>query len=144
VVTCVLPDTSSPGRRSHAHDRSHRPLTEGRYRWARAYRDGELVCDRVELTVRADFRLGLAPHERRYLAARFLERPHPGLRNELAELVRRRGAAARRAAERMQPVEIVFEDPQGARQRVVGWVQPPQLRRGDLDEIEFGLRAPAP
>jgi hypothetical protein len=44
----------------------------------------------------------------------------------------------------MQPVEIVFEDPQGGRQRVVGWVQPPQLRRGELDEIEFGLRAPAP
>jgi hypothetical protein len=98
----------------------------------------------VELTVRADFRLGLAPHERRYFAARFLEHPHPGLRSELTELVRRRGAAARRAAERMQPVEIVFEDPQGAPQRVVGWVQPPQLRRGDLDEIEFALRAPAP
>jgi hypothetical protein len=144
VVTSVLPDATSPGRRLHAHDRSHRPLTEGRYRWARAYRDGELVCGRVELTVRADFRLGLAPHERRYFAARFLEHPHPGLRSELTELVRRRGAAARRAAERMQPVEIVFEDPQGARQRVVGWVQPPQLRRGDLDDIEFALRAPAP
>jgi hypothetical protein len=144
VVTCVLTDATSPERRSHVQDRSHRPLTEGRYRWARAYRDGELVCGRVELTVRADFRLGLTPHERRYLAARFLERPHPGLRSELAELVRRRGAAARRAAERMQPVEIVFDDPQGGRQRVVGWVQPPQLRRGELNEIEFGLRAPAP
>jgi len=142
-VTCVLPDATTPARRSHGHDRSHRPLTEGRYRWARAYRDGELVCGRVELTVRADFRLGLAPHERRHLAARFLEHPHPGLRSELAELVRRRGAAARRAAERMQPVEIVFEDPQGGRQRVVGWVQPPQVRRGDLNEIEFALRPPA-
>jgi hypothetical protein len=70
-----------------------------------------LVCGRVELTVTADIRLGLTPRERRRVVARFVERLHPVLRSELGELVRRRGAAARRAAERMAPVELVFEDP---------------------------------
>ncbi len=123
---------------------AHHPLTAGRYRWARAYRDGELVCGRVELIVTVDPRLGLAPHESRRFAARFLERLHPTLRTELGERVRRRGAAGRRAAERMQPVELVFDDPRHGRQRIVGSVQPPQMRRGELYEIEFGLRAPAP
>jgi hypothetical protein len=140
----VLPDQADVRPRTHARTTADRPLTEGRYRWARAYRDGELVCGRVELTVTADLRLGLAPHERRRFAARFLERVHPALRTELADLVRRRGAAGRRAAERMQPIEFVFDDPRHGRQRLVGVVQPPQLRRGELYEIEFGLRAPAP
>ncbi len=91
-----------------------------------------------------DPRLGLTPHESRRFAARFLERLQPALRTELAELVRRRGAAGRRAAERMQPVELVFDDPRHGRQRIVGSVQPPQMRRGELYEIEFALRAPAP
>jgi hypothetical protein len=63
-------------------------------RTARAYRDGELLCARVELVVRLDTRLGLAPHERRYLSARFMDRLHPVLRTDLIRLVRRRGAAA--------------------------------------------------
>jgi hypothetical protein len=121
---------------------TRRLLTEGRYRWARAYRGGELVCGRVELTVSADFRLGLAPHERRYFTARFFERLHPELQTELTELVRRRGAPGRRAAERMQPIEVVFEDPRRGPQRIVGRVQPPQRRCGELYEIEFDLRAP--
>jgi hypothetical protein len=120
------------------------PLTEGRYRWARAYRDGELVCGRVDLTITADFRLGLAPHERRYFTARFLERLDPALHSELTELVRHRGASARRAAERMQPVEIVFDDPRRGRHRIAGAVQPPQRRRGELYEIEFDVHVPVP
>ena len=125
-------------------DATTRPLlTEGRYPRARAYRGGELVCGRVELTVSADFRLGLTPHERRYYTARFFERLDPKLHHELDELVRRRGAPAKRAAERMQPIEVVFEDPRRGHQRIVGWVQPPQRRRGELDEIEFALREPA-
>jgi hypothetical protein len=131
-------------RRTQAAAKTDRPLTEGHYRWARAYRDGELVCGRVELTVTADLRLGLAPHERRCFTARFLERLHPALHIELTELVRRRGAPARRGAERMQPVEIVFDDPRCGRQRIVGRVQPPHRRRGELYEIEFDLRVPAP
>ena len=57
-------------------------------------------------------------------------------------LVRRRRAAARRAAEGMAPIEIVFEDPLRGLQRITGSVQPPQRRHvGDLRDIQFGLRA---
>ncbi|MGI9100139.1 MAG: hypothetical protein ACR2H2_16880 [Solirubrobacteraceae bacterium] len=115
---------------------------EQRYSWGRAYRDGQLVCARVHLTIGRDGRLGLARHERRYLAARFVERLHPTLRAELTELARRRGAAARRAAERMDPIEVIFDDGRLGSQRIIGWVQPPQLRYGELREIEFGLREP--
>jgi hypothetical protein len=44
----------------------------------------------------------------------------------------------------MDPIELVFDDGRLGRQRITGWVQPPQLRRGELWEIEFGLREPAP
>lgn len=113
---------------------------EQRYNWARAYREGRLVCARVQLTVGRDGRLGLTRAERRYVVARFSERLHPALRAELTELARRRGAAARRAAERMKPIEVVFDDRQLGRQRITGWVQPPQVRRGDLRDIEFAVR----
>lgn len=90
------------------------------------------------LAVRADPRIGLTPRERRCLSVRFLDRPDPGLRAELDELLGRRGAVARRVAERMQPVEIVVDDPHLGCQRIIGSVQPPQIRNGDLHEIEFG------
>jgi hypothetical protein len=102
-----------------------------------------VVCGRVELLVRADTRLGLAPRERRRVAARFVAHLHPVLRTELTALVRRRGMIARRAAERMEPIEIVFDDPDGGLQRIVGWVQPPQRRHGELHEIEFDLHEPS-
>jgi hypothetical protein len=119
-------------------------LLEQRYTWGRAYRDGELVCARVHLIIGRDGRLGLARHERRYVAARFLERLQPALRAELAELARRRGAAARRAAERMDPIEIVFTDRRLGTQRIVGWVQPPAgaLRRVTRDRVRSS-RAPS-
>jgi len=113
---------------------------EQRYGWGRAYRDGQLVCARVHITIGHDGRIGLTRQERRYVAARFLERLHPALRTELAELARRRGAAARRAAERMDPIEVVFDDGCMGTQRIVGWVQPPQVRYGELRDIEFALR----
>jgi hypothetical protein len=91
------------------------PSAGRRHRWARTYRDSELVCASVTLT-------------------------ESGLRTELAELVDRRGAIARRAAERMPPVHIVVADPSLGRQRIIGSVQPPQLRYGDLHDVEFGLR----
>jgi hypothetical protein len=102
-----------------------------------------VVCGRVELIVRADTRLGLTPRERRRVAARFVAHLHPALRTELTALVRRRGMIARRAAERMKPIEIVFDDPDGGLQRILGWVQPPQRRHGDLHEIEFDLHEPS-
>jgi hypothetical protein len=115
---------------------------EQRYGWARAYRDGRLVAGRVRLIVDQDVRVGLAPRERRRrsLRAAFVERVDPGLRAELVALARRRGAAARRAADRMQPIEVVIDDPHHGRQRIVGWVQPPQVRHGDLCDIEFAVR----
>jgi hypothetical protein len=69
---------------------------------------------------------------------------HPVLREELDELVQRRGAASRRAAERIEPIELVFDDPHLGLQRIIGQIEPPQRHRGNLDEIEFGLREPAP
>jgi hypothetical protein len=112
--------------------------------WAHACRDGEVICSRVELSVTADTRLGLAPRERRQIAARFVEHLHPTLRTELSELVRRRGAAARRLAGRMDPIELVFDESDGSLQRIIGWIQPPQVRHGRIREIEFGLRESAP
>jgi hypothetical protein len=117
---------------------------EQRYAWGRAYRDGAVVCARVHVTIGRDARLGLARHERDSVAVRFEERLDPVLRGELAELARRRGAAARRSAERMAPIEIVLDDPRRGRQRIVGRVQPPQVRCRDLRGIEFPLREPAP
>lgn len=116
-------------------------LFEKRYAWGRAYRDGSLVCTRVHVTFRRDPRLGLAPH--RYVAARFLDRLHPDLHAELAELTRRRGAAARRAAERIEPIVVVIDDPRLGRERIVGRIEPPQMRGSDLGDVEFGLREPA-
>jgi len=43
----------------------------------------------------------------------------------------------------MQPIEVVFDDPHLGRQRIIGWIQPPQVRHGALHDIEFGLREPA-
>jgi hypothetical protein len=119
---------------------SLRGMFEQRDAWGRAYRDGSLVCTRVHVTFRRDDRLGLAPRERRDVAARFLDRVDPDLRAELSELTRRRGAAARRAAERIDPIVVVIDDPRHGRERIVGRLQPPQVRRGDLGEVEFGLR----
>jgi hypothetical protein len=110
--------------------------------WGRAYRDGSLVCGRVRVTFGRDDRLGLAPRERRYVLARFQDRLHPTLRSELAELTRRRGAAARRAAERMEPIVLVIDDPCHGRDRIVGRIEPPRTRRGDLRDMEFELREP--
>jgi hypothetical protein len=44
----------------------------------------------------------------------------------------------------MDPIEIVFDDPGRGLQRISGWIQPPQRRNGDLHDIQFGLREPAP
>lgn len=116
------------------------PMAGWRYRWARAYRDGELICDRVDLTIRPDARLGLAPRERRQVIARFVEHLAPTFRDELERLVRRRGAAAGRIADRIGPIELVFDDPKGERRRVVGCLEPPQSRRWGPADNEFVIR----
>lgn len=115
---------------------------EQRYGWARAYRDGRLVAGRVRLIVDHDVRVGLASRERRRrsLRASFAERVDPALRAELVAVARRRGAAARRAADRIEPIEIVIDDPYHGRERIVGRLEPPQVRHGDLCDIEFAVR----
>jgi hypothetical protein len=126
--------TAAPTRLAHG------VVFEQRYAWGRAYRDGTLVCGRVNVIVDHDVRVGLAPRERRrrFIRAAFTERVDPALRAELVAVARHRGAAARRAADRMEPIEVVFDNKE---QRLIASVQPPQLGRGgELREVEFGLR----
>jgi hypothetical protein len=111
-------------------------VTERGCRLARAYREGELVCGRVDLRIRSDARLGLAPRERQQLVARFVELLSPGFRQELEQLIYRRGAAAARIG----TIELVIEDPQRDGQRLVGHLEPPQSRRWELSETEFVIR----
>jgi hypothetical protein len=115
---------------------------EQRYGWARAYRDGRLVASRVRLTVDHDVCVGLGPSERRRrsIRAAFTEGVDPTLRAELAAVARRRGAAARRAADRMDPIEVVIDDRHLGKQRILGRIEPPQVRCGDLDDTEFAVR----
>ena len=114
--------------------------TRPRYLWARAYRHGELVCGRVDLRVWDSGRLGLTADERREVAVRFLERIAPGFRRELDGLRGRRGSFARRVAERMEPIELVADHVEMGDLRIVGHLQPPQRRHGEMYETEFGLR----
>jgi hypothetical protein len=106
----------------------------------RAYRAGRLVCACVHVTVLRDMRLGLAPRERRLVRVRFHEPLDDKLRAELIRLVRRRGAAGRRAVERVDAIELVVDDPYAERERIVGHLEPPQMRHGQLRAIEFELR----
>jgi hypothetical protein len=113
---------------------------EQQRRLGRAYRAGRLVCACVHVTVRVDGRLGLAPRERRLVRVRFHEPLDDDLRSELTQLARRRGAAARRAVERVDQIEVVVDDPHGERQYIVGRLEPPQVRHGLLGDIDFELR----
>lgn len=108
--------------------------------WGRAYRNGQLVCGRVRLTVGYDERLGLTRHERRYVTVRFQDGLADPFRAELTKLVRRRGAAARRAAACIDPIEVVGDDSGGERTTIVGLLSPPCSAHGLLRDIEFGLR----
>ena len=114
----------------------------GRWRIARAYRAGRLVCGCVHVTISLDDRLGLTRRERRVVRVRFHEPVDDDLRSELTELARRRGTASQRAAERIAPIELVVDDPCGEHHRVTGGLQPPHRRHGELREIEFGLGEP--
>jgi hypothetical protein len=111
-------------------------VSERGCRLARAYREGELVCGRVDLRIRSDARLGLAPRERHQLVARFVELLSPAFRQELEQLIYRRGAAAAGIG----TIELVIEDPQRDGQRLVGHLEPPQARRWELSETEFVIR----
>jgi hypothetical protein len=116
------------------------PTAERRYRGARAYRDGERICGRADLTISLDARHGVAPRERRRLVVRFVERLDPAFRSELEQLVRRHGAGAARIGDRIESIEPVFDDPQRDSPRLVGRLEPPQWRRWELSENEFVIR----
>jgi hypothetical protein len=115
--------------------------SEERSRVERAYRAGRLICGCVHLTISVDERLGLTQRERRRLRVRFDEPLDDGLRRELTQLARRRGAAAHRVADRLQAIELVADDAgDDEPARIIGCLQPPQVRHGRLRDIEFGLR----
>jgi hypothetical protein len=111
-----------------------------RCRLGRAYRAGRLICGWVQVTISSDERLGLTEQERRLVRVRFHEPIDEGLRTDLTVLLRRRGASAARAAERIDPIEIVVDDPHGERKRIYGRIAPPQAHHGPLRDIEFALR----
>jgi hypothetical protein len=140
----MLQDPTSLAQRTQVDTTTSQPVGGQLHCWAHACRDGEVVCGRVELIITSDTRLRLAPRERRCVAARFVAHLHPTLRTELDELARRRGAAGWRAAERMDPIELLFNAPAGGIHRITGWLEPPYRRRGDLHQIEFGLRELGP
>jgi hypothetical protein len=115
---------------------------EQRIHLGRAYRSGRLICGCVHVTVSIDERLGLTQRERRRFRARFHEPLDDELRSELTQLVRRRGAAALRIAGGLEEIEIALEDPRGDGERIIGHLQPPQVRHRSLREfeVEFGVR----
>jgi hypothetical protein len=92
------------------------------------------------VTVSLDERLGLTERERRMIWVRFYEPVDDDLRTDLTELARRRGTASHRAAARIDPIEVVVDDRHSEHERIVGCLQPPQRRHGQLREIEFGFR----
>jgi hypothetical protein len=117
------------------------PAVAREHHHGRAFRRRELVCGRVELTVvRDEDRLGLAVRERSYVVARFIDELHPELRNELRKLVRGRGARAKRIADALEPVELLFTGSDGAERSITARIEPPQVRHGALRKIEFKVR----
>lgn len=117
------------------------PREHARGKLGRAYRSGRLVCGCVHVVVSLDDRLGLIQQERWLVRVRFHEPLADDVRAELAQLVRRRGAAACRMAERIDPIEFIVDDrDDGDKVRVVGHLQPPQVRHGRLRDIEFELK----
>jgi hypothetical protein len=136
---------ASMSRMPMAHGNAPAPLdgvqlpSIGQWRLGRAYRAGRLVCGCVHVMVGVDDRLGLTRRERRAVRVRFCEPIDDGLRAELTELMRRRGTASERAAERITPIELLIDDPCGEHQNMIGGLRPPQRRHGPLREIEFGF-----
>jgi hypothetical protein len=100
-----------------------------------AYRDGQLVCARVAVTVVAD-----APSAR-YVRVRFIDAVDQRLRRELQRLIARRGTLAARLGEMLDPVEIVGRDAHGGLQwRLVGRLERPAAQRWPPTDTEFWLR----
>jgi hypothetical protein len=69
-----------------------------------------------------------------------VSRLSPMFRYELEQLVRRRGAAATRLGDRIETIELVFDDPSPAGEQLVVRLEPPQWRRWKLSDNEFVIR----
>jgi len=100
-----------------------------------AYRDGRPVCTRAAVTV-----VAAAPSARR-VRVRFVDGVDQQLRGELQRLMARRGAFARRLAERLDPLEIVGWDAHdGLQWRLVGRLERPDAQYWPPTDAEFWLR----
>ena len=116
-------------------------MTTARVVHARAERDGTVVCDRVLVTVTvSEEGLGLTPRERRHATVRFLHDIEPEFRRQLIEILRRRGARSRRAAEALEPIELVVD----GEQRLAARIEPPMVRNLALEQTHFRLRQNVP
>jgi hypothetical protein len=115
-----------------------------RYVWGQVYRDGSLICDRARVTLPTDDQPGAAARQRRTVIACFYGRLHPTLHAELTELTSCQGTAARRLAERIEPIVLLLGDPHHERERIVGQLLPPHAHSNDLREIEFASANCAP
>jgi hypothetical protein len=112
-------------------------MTTERVVHGRAERDGTVVCDRVLVTVTVfEERVGPTPRERRHATVRFLHDIEPAFRRQLIEILRRRGARSRRAAEALDPIELVVD----GEQRLAARIEPPTIRTLSLEQTEFTLR----
>lgn len=124
----------------HRVDAAEAHCHQKRWSSGRAYRAGRLVCECVQVTISLDDRLGLTERERRRVRVSFHEPLDDDLRSELTELVRRRGAAARRIADTSRGIALIVHDHDSRPMRIVGQLQPPEARHAPLRKIEFGLR----
>jgi hypothetical protein len=112
-------------------------MTRERVVHGRAYRGGTVVCDRVLVTVIvSDERLGLTPRERQHTTVRFVHDIEPEFRRQLIQVLRRRGARSRRAAEALDPIELVVD----GEQRLAARIEPPIIRNLSLEQTDFRLR----
>jgi hypothetical protein len=61
-------------------------------------------------------------------------RPRSG--RQLIQILRRRGARSRRAAEALDPIELVVD----GEQRLAARIEPPTIRNLSLEQTDFTLR----
>lgn len=117
-------------------------LLQKTYQRGRIYRRGELICSRARVTIGTDIhRLGLTRGERSFVTVAFVENTKRQLHDELRRLVSRRGAAAKRVAEQLEPITVVVVDDRRGELKVEGKLQPPDIRvEIDLHEVEFKVR----
>lgn len=106
------------------------------YRPALVHRHGRVLCTRARVKIRAARRLD---SEDSYVQVVFADGVASELHHELAEMIGRRGAAAARYAERIEPVTIIVEAPQG-RVELRGRIKPPSVAQTpDLHHAVFSI-----